>query len=199
MHPLRSGVAKFREIIREENLKKYEHLNDTVKYKLSRIESLNVYFDVKMDSNVCTDQGVVYSMKLGWNSRRTINWETSKKLIFGSLVCFSSDFFASECLIGIVCNRDSFELMHDGIFHVKFNYDPFDMANHHASFPCITKNYVMLETSAFFESYKHVLHALVSFEHAPESEFPFKENLVDCNNKTISRPNYLKNATIDFR
>ena len=57
----------------------------------------------------------------------------------------------------------------------------------------------MLETSAFFESYKHVLEALVSFERLGEKNFPFKENLIHCQNTIIPIPKYLANAFVDFR
>ena len=57
----------------------------------------------------------------------------------------------------------------------------------------------MLETTAFFESYKHVLDSLVSFQHLGETAFPFKKHIVDCDNQTIERPDYLKNACLDMR
>ncbi|CAF0839837.1 unnamed protein product [Brachionus calyciflorus] len=199
LQPLRLGIGKFQEIIRDANLRRNEKLNEHVRFKLSRIESLNVYFDVKMTNNMCTDHGVVYTMKLDWASRRRTNWETSKKLIFGSLVCLSSDYFNRECIIGTICNRDSDALINQGIIQIKFNYDVAEMLNSQFNLPSPTKQYTMLETTAFFESYKHVLHALISFGQSPESDFPFKEILIDAKNSKITRPDYLKNAMIDFR
>ena len=68
-----------------------------------------------------------------------------------------------------------------------------------SSLPVSNKNYVMLETTAFFESYKHVLHALVSFELENEQNFPFKEQIIYGNTQVMEIPNYLKQAQIDFR
>ena len=57
----------------------------------------------------------------------------------------------------------------------------------------------MLEPSAFFESYKHVLKALVAFKHDGEENFPFRENLVLCQNKSMPVPKYLSNVDFDLR
>lgn len=199
LQPLRFGIGKFRGIIRDNRIYNNQKLNDEIRYKLSRIESLNVYFDVKMINNICTDHGVVYTIQLDGSSRTKINWEFSKRLIFGSLICLSSDFYSKECIIGTVCNRDSDTLINQGLIQIKFNIDINELINGRFNFPVLSRTYVMLETTAFFESYKHVLHALVSFGLSSELEFPFRENIVDARNSRIPRPDYLKNATIDFR
>ena len=56
----------------------------------------------------------------------------------------------------------------------------------------------MLETSAFFEAYRHVLDALISFERQNELDFPFRENLIECKNTQIGPAKYLASATLDF-
>jgi hypothetical protein len=94
-----------------------------------------------------------------------------------------------------VCERDP-KLLKTGKIFIKFEYDPLNKSN---NTPVKHKNYIMLEATAFFESYRHVLEALVSFKLSPESEFPFKEHLVYGQNKQIDFPNYLKNACFDFR
>jgi hypothetical protein len=55
----------------------------------------------------------------------------------------------------------------------------------------------MLETSAYFEAYRHVLNALSQL-YDRESEFPFKKHIVDCVNESMSPPDYLFNGYIDF-
>lgn len=201
IQPLRQGVTNFRKIIQDSRSRmqnqKNGELSKEVLKKLKNIESLNVYFEVYMDSYSTLDEGIIHAMKLKDRSK-SINWENSKKLMFGSLVCFSSDFFAKDCLIGIICQRDTKKLEKEGTIYVKFNYD-FSGLSNISSLPEMNTSYVMLETSAYFESYKHVLEALVSFQRTDESEFPFKENLIDCQNVCIPSPKYLKQAYIDFR
>jgi hypothetical protein len=64
--------------------------------------------------------------------------------------------------------------------------------------PDLNKKFMMIETSTYFESYKHVLEALVSLKKYRDEEFPFKKHLVDCKNEQIERPRYLRNALMDF-
>jgi hypothetical protein len=185
--PLRLGVTEFRSIIEESK----QVLNNEICYKLERIDSLYVYFDVTLKSSIPCNEGIVYSMLLNFNKNsRKIRWENSKRLIHGSLVCLSSDYFRNECLIAIVCDR-SIDRNEKSVL-IKFDESV-------SSLPVSNKNYVMLETTAFFESYKHVLHALVSFELENEQNFPFKEQIIYGNTQVMEIPNYLKQAQIDFR
>jgi len=199
IQPLREGIRNFRTIIRESNVnvsnvKHSNELSKAIRQRLVKIESLNIFFDVTMESEILHNHGIVHALKM--NSKKEINWDISKKLMFGSLVCLSSDFFLTECLIGTVCERDP-KLLKTGNIYIKFEYDPLNQSNNNT--PATHKNYIMLEATAFFESYRHVLEALVSFKLSPESEFPFREHLVFGQNKQIDVPPYLKNACFDFR
>jgi hypothetical protein len=199
LQPLRNGVRDLREIVAEARFKnilndnKGELSKEVVK-KIKHIESLNVYFDIRMSACITSDFGIVYSMKLNTEKMKNINWEYSKRLIFGSLVCLSSDFFSKSCLVGVIAERDEKKLKNDGEIYIKF-----DQNNYVNNLPVLNESYIMLETSAFFEAYKHVLEALVSFQRNAENDFPFKENLVDCENQDIPMPKYLTNTSVDFR
>jgi hypothetical protein len=109
------------------------------------------------------------------DQKRTIDWEFSKKLIFGSMVCFSCDNFMNNCLVGIVCDRELEELKKN-IIGIRFNYNSIYQSNNEC-FPNTRKVYTMLETSAFFESYRHVLESLVSHRHLDAETFPFKKHI----------------------
>jgi hypothetical protein len=60
-----------------------------------------------------------------------------------------------------------------------------------------SQSYTLLETSAYFEAYRHVLNALSQFYNR-EDEFPFRAHIVDCKNGNMKPPNYLFNGYIDF-
>jgi len=135
-------------------------------------------------------------MKMKQEKGKPVSWEQSKKLMFGSLVILSSDFFMNECLIGVISERDDKNLK-NGIIQVRFEHDTTNLNK--INTPEFQKVYTMVETTAYFESYKHVLEALVSFKNYKDEEFPFKKNLVDCQNCIIEQPVYLKNVPFDFR
>ena len=171
---------------------------------------MSIYLDVEVDGNVTTDSGLVYALKLSM-SQRHISWEFSKRLIFGSLVCLSNDYFQRHILVGVICERDLNKLRDQGVIYVKFDEQPgIDMLvgavlNAGVQFGL---KYTMVETSAYFESYKHVLKALVAFGRDPAGEdaFPFREHIVYArNNHQQAKPAYLSSnlakspKIIDFR
>jgi hypothetical protein len=199
LSPLREGISSFRSIIREDKYKNtYTELSKEIKRKLKNIESLNVYFNVTLESTILTDDGSIYAMQLDLDDKsNVIKFENSKKLMFGSLICLSSDHFFQKCLIGVIGQRDP-EHLKKGLIFVRFNFDLISSIKKE-NLPKLNVSYTMIETTAYFESYKHVLEAFVSFKTSNHDEFPFKEHLIFCQNKTIDKPKYLKNACIDLR
>lgn len=192
MRPLREGISEFKEVIAK--YKKGSELTKEIIKKIKKIQFLNTYFNINCVKMETSQQGIVYVMQADKEKIKSINWEASKRLIYGSLVCFSSDFFLNECLVGIVSERDEKNLREKGSFNVKFDFE----IENEIRYPEFGKYYIMLETSAFFESYKHVLKAFKTFQREGEENFPFKENLVYCQNRNMPIPEYLKNACVDF-
>ena len=84
----------------------------------------------------------------------------------------------------------SIDKLKEGLIYIKFNFD-IHYSVESNSLPQSNKSYTMIETTAYFESYKYVLEALVWFNNSNHDEFPF--------NTKISKPKYLENAFIDFR
>ena len=106
LQSLRDGVHKLREIVREARLSKDQNqllLTKQVKSKISKIQS--VYFDCLLDGPLVTDRGIVYQVRLSTEKARTMNWDLSKKLLFGSLLCLSDDYFENTCLVATICDR----------------------------------------------------------------------------------------------
>ena len=54
----------------------------------------------------------------------------------------------------------------------------------------VTERFLMVETSAYFEAYRHVLLAL---QDSTEADIPFAENIVGCN-RQVEPPQYLRTA-----
>lgn len=199
MCPLREGILCFREMIKQMKQKSNQQSGEIDISKLvkpRRIDSLNVYANVRVESSFLSDNGIVYMIKLDEKSTRSINWQNSKRLMYGSLVCLSSDYFADECMTGTVCMRDPDMLKREGVLVVKFD---FEWANENIDrLPRFDCSYTMLENSAYFESYKHVLKALQAFGHDGPDKFPFFDEILFLDSNTV-QPVYLRNQEADFR
>uniref|UniRef100_A0AC34F2L1 NF-X1-type domain-containing protein n=1 Tax=Panagrolaimus sp. ES5 TaxID=591445 RepID=A0AC34F2L1_9BILA len=117
-------------------------------------------------------------------SKQVIN---NKIMKYKSLVCISSDNFKKDCLFAIVMDRDE-KYVKEGKVGLKFEGNKFEID--------INQEYSMVESSAFFEAYRHVLTTLQGFN--PEKPIPFSKYFVQLNTQT-QRPAYLKNENcFDF-
>jgi hypothetical protein len=112
-------------------------------------------------------------------SRANIDWEKTKRLLTGSLLCISKDGFRT-LLWATVEKRDLMALKNQTI-EIRFprGYEPeFTMES----------TYVMAESSAaYFEAYRHVLEAL---KRVGEAELPFQRYLLRLDND-LAPPAYL--------
>uniref|UniRef100_A0A914Y6H2 DNA2/NAM7 helicase helicase domain-containing protein n=1 Tax=Panagrolaimus superbus TaxID=310955 RepID=A0A914Y6H2_9BILA len=104
---------------------------------------------------------------------------------YQSLICLSSDNFKKDFLFATVIDRDEKHIK-EGKVGLKFEGNMFEIN--------INVEYSMIESSAFFEAYRHVLTTLQGFN--PEYPIPFSKYFVKVNTKTET-PAYLKNQN-DF-
>ena len=82
LRPLRQGVHELKRIVSTTESGELNLSRESV-HRIKQIESLNAYFDVRMRSCATTDLGVCYSMKLSRELMDSVNWEQSKRFIFG--------------------------------------------------------------------------------------------------------------------
>ncbi|KAK3754820.1 hypothetical protein QZH41_002135 [Actinostola sp. cb2023] len=130
-----------------------------------------VYRDVKILNPVCNQNGGVYRVHINLNQGhlKHVKWEKSKRLKYGALVCLSNDFF-NTLYFGAVENRDPTQLKY-GELEIRFeNYD-FDTMR---EFIREKYSFQMIESEAYFESYRHNLSAL---QQINEENLPFKEHI----------------------
>ena len=85
-------------------------------------------------------RGVTHQIQFSLERLRGVHWENSNRLIFGSLVCFSSDNFSS-LLFATIANREP-KSLEDGRIDVAF-YNP--------SSEMLNQTYTMVESSTYFE------------------------------------------------
>ncbi len=194
----------------ESNYQNAEHYLD-VQFRLLKedfvgplregIESLNdarpdvtVYQKVRILEPVCLFSGIGFHIQFNPAASRMerAQWEHSRKLIYGSLLCLSNDNF-KNILFASVVNRDSTELK-SGVLTVKFEGEN----SHRSAFDTSPKQeYVMIESSAYYEAYRHVLEGL---RQIIPDQMPFQPYIVGGCPSKIPPPLYLnQNAEFDFR
>lgn len=114
----------------------------------------------------------------------------AKKLMFGSLLCFSSSTKFDDLIIAIVSNRDV-EMLNLGFVSMRrFNRVPCET---NKNFPVrsqiqieivrsynvtqlFDRDFIMFESEVYFESYRHVHHVLKSFT---DETFPLRQYIIN--------------------
>ncbi|MGH0131754.1 UNVERIFIED_CONTAM: hypothetical protein FKN15_048582 [Acipenser sinensis] len=175
VRPLREGI---REIL-QTYLSPAEGPEGNLRKK--RFDDIRVYFDTRLLTPTCTHSGTAYKVHFDTRPLKFVRWENSKRLIYGSLVCLSRDNFETF-LFATVADRDPAELK-KGIVLLTFTQESRPaLAEVQASHA-----FLMVETTAYFEAYRHVLEGLQEEE---EEDLPFQRYIVQCQ-KDVAEPAYL--------
>lgn len=162
--PLRDGIHQ---------LKKSSALEPNHDYKLKRANEIHVYHDVTIQFPVCGRKSRLYKIRFDSSHQKVarVNWDRTKRLKYGTLLCLSADDF-NTLVFATVENPDSKELK-EGLLEVRFENISSEEVNQFLEEKQI---FVMIESPAYFESYRHVLEALKEIN----SEFPFQKHIVEC-------------------
>ena len=83
-----------------------------------RNQNLRVYRNVEIVDTVCTNSGIVFGVRFDVRPLRRVNWENSKRLIFGAFLCLSKDNFRT--LVFATITERKAELLKDGFLQVRF-------------------------------------------------------------------------------
>ena len=163
--PLRDGIKQ---------LTKDKDLLEPTKSNTRRANDVSVYHGVRVLYPVCNRKGRVFKIKFNQSHSkvRRVKWERSKRLKFGSLLCLSSDDF-NTLVFASVENRDP-EGLSDGQLEVRFENTEAAEVNR---FIQSKETFVMVESDAYFESYRHVLEGL---QEINPGEFAFQRYIVEC-------------------
>ncbi|XP_033009836.1 LOW QUALITY PROTEIN: NFX1-type zinc finger-containing protein 1 [Lacerta agilis] len=170
VRPLREGILQF-----------LQSLEDAGPGR-RRFDDIRVYLNARVLAPLCSRTGIDY--KVHFDSKRlgAIRWENSKRLLYGSLVCLSKDNFETF-LFATVSDREPHELR-KGFVHLSFAaHSQALLANVQPS-----DSFVMVETTAYFEAYRHVLQGL---QELREEDVPFQRYIVHCEAQ-VREPAYLR-------
>ena len=175
IRPLRNGIHEYLKLLQEGT-------------HARRLQDLRLYHDVRVLAPVCNHNGLSYRLRFDTTPMKKVRWESSRRLIFGSLVCLSKDDFQTM-LFATVVNRNV-KALSEGEIEVQFEHNAEAVSNISPD-----ESFLMAETTAFFEAYRHVLNSLKDVD---EDSFPFKDYIVDCR-KDTHLPKYLhENSEIDL-
>ncbi|NXC85444.1 ZNFX1 protein, partial [Cercotrichas coryphoeus] len=169
VRPLREGIMEILENLQDRNLRK------------KKFDDVRIYFDARIIAPHCTPNGISYKVEFDTKPLRFVQWQNSKRLLYGSLVCMSQDHFETF-LFATVANRDAEELV-NGIVELCFDAE---------SQPLLagvqpSDSFLMVETTAYFEAYRHVLEGLQKMR---EEDIPFQKYIVECDTQ-VKEPAYL--------
>ena len=157
VRPLRKGIAQY---------------CDTGKSR--GISDIRVYNNARILSPVCLFSGMGFDIKFDVSNLQNVNWEHSRRLIFGSMLCLSKDSFEKNVIFATVVKRDP-SLLKEGKITIKFEGDsnPFAIDSN--------TTFKMVESTAYFEAYRYILERLQTLSEAPDT-MPMKSYIVDCVN-----------------
>ena len=145
-----------------------------------------VYEKVNVLYPVCLVSGVGFQIRFDVSKFKKLNWEHSKRLIFGSLLCLSSDDFNQRILFASVAKREA-SLLGDGLLLIKFEGD----TNGFAIDP--EESFMMVESTAYFEAYRHVLESLQELSKSADAALmTMKKYIVDCQLQGVNTPSFLR-------
>ncbi|XP_057306393.1 NFX1-type zinc finger-containing protein 1-like isoform X2 [Hydractinia symbiolongicarpus] len=146
-----------------------------------RKHALKVYTGIKVLYTNCTNQGLTYHIAFDTTYTKGIPWKHSKRLIYGSLLCFSKDNFQTM-IFATVANRDA-EGLANGELDIRF-------IERQSSYDYVKdgEQMSMVESASYFEAYKHVLKAL---KEIPSDAVPMSCYIVECKSN-VEIPMYLK-------
>ena len=150
-------------------------------------QNIRIYKDVQILCPRCFREGIGYVVRFNTKELGQVDWELSKRLLYGSLVCLSSDDFETV-MFATVIDR-TVDSLKEGEIHLRFQE-----TQEYGLLLEPGKVFVMIETEAYFEAYRHVLKGLQNIE---ADDLPFQRYIVHCDTEVKPVP-YLKGRNFDF-
>ena len=145
-------------------------------------QDVRIYERVRVLNPVCLFTGIGFQIQFDISRLRRVNWEYSRRLIFGSLLCLSTDNFEHSMMFATVVKRDV-SLLEKGCLIVKFEGD----TNGFQINP--DQVFTMVESTAYFEAYRHILNKLKEISKLSD-EIPFKPYIIGAEMSAVQAPSY---------
>uniref|UniRef100_A0A8C2WIA0 Zinc finger NFX1-type containing 1 n=1 Tax=Cyclopterus lumpus TaxID=8103 RepID=A0A8C2WIA0_CYCLU len=179
VRPLREGIQQ---LVRQMDKAGGSDEGGDNALKRKKFDDIRVYFDTKLVVPKCTSAGIAYIVQFDIQPLKFVHWQSSKRLIYGSLVCLSCDHFETF-LFATVSDRDP-KTLEQGLVQIAFTEESRSKL---ATFEN-DQLFLMIETTAYFEAYRYVLEGL---KEQKEDNLPFQRYIVECN-PDVQPPAYLQ-------
>jgi len=144
-------------------------------------KDLHVYTGMKV-IGLLAAPGVVYRVELQKSQTRRINWDKTRQLMYGNLLCFSDDNFQTV-MWATIWRRDPDLLREKGHLDIKLPFEPYDDRMEPGKTFCCIEN-----TTTYFEAVRHVLIAL---QNMRPTDVPFQSILLSPQPDSLP-PGFLK-------
>ena len=152
--PLREGISQY--------------MNITDKIRIKKVNNVRIYHKVYFLSHKIVKDRLGLIVCFDPDKRlKNLNWEHSKRFLFGSLLLFSRDNFAN-IILATVMDRGVADLK-NGKIMVRLSKDS-DVSD-----DLFSDEFVMAESQVYFEPYYHVLKALQNMRH---KTFPMEKYII---------------------
>ncbi|KAJ6649215.1 NFX1-type zinc finger-containing protein 1 [Pseudolycoriella hygida] len=181
MVPLRESVKHYFASLNTKDHKEHRPAPGTIR----------IYKDVELHNVHSNVDVTLFTMKFSTFNLKRVKWETSKRLLTGSLLLLTSDNF-KKIFFATVGQRDDKKLP-QGLIDIVWEGDrPLTYEN---------VKFLMIESEVYFESYRHTLKALqIMAETAPPyyvqprlQAYKMSKYIVDVTKDPIPPPDYLRN------
>ncbi|KAI1733344.1 AAA domain-containing protein [Ditylenchus destructor] len=169
IRPLREGIQEYRQQILAQQRSTHS--------KSGKKPDLYVYRDVQVFETELHKQTGQLLNYLQLKTHKNMRW--NKKLIYGSLVCLSSDDFNRNLIFGVVHDRNEKMLLNGQVGLILENHGQLDTS----------ARYCMAESPAYFEAYRHVMSNMQKIR----IPIPFARYLVHAQTET-EMPEYIRNC-----
>ncbi|XP_054748296.2 NFX1-type zinc finger-containing protein 1-like isoform X1 [Lytechinus pictus] len=146
-----------------------------------RFQDIRLYYDVTLDEPLYSQSGVTFRIHFDETKLKGVRWQSSKRLIYGSLVILSPDDFKT-LVFGTVANRKPDDLA-KGFIEIKLERDK-EIAEIFTE-----KTFIMAESSAYFEAYRHVLSRI---QDVTEQSLPLTDYIISAS-PMVHAPAYIRN------
>ncbi|XP_028391654.1 NFX1-type zinc finger-containing protein 1-like [Dendronephthya gigantea] len=145
-------------------------------------QSIHVYKNARVVGRILDTRsgGLLHSVQFDVTRMRRVNWKNSKRFKYGSLYCLIDNNNRS-CMHFVTITERNYEELAKGFINVKF----FDEKLGDGI--SAEQQFLMIESPAYFESYRHVLKGLQDFN---KDSLPFQRYLVECASQ-VKPPVYL--------
>ncbi|NXS11506.1 ZNFX1 protein, partial [Neodrepanis coruscans] len=173
IRPLRDGIKELLQSFEDRGLRQ------------KKFDDIRIYFDTRIIAPRCTSTGIAHKVQFDVRPLKFVQWQNSKRLLYGSLVCMSKDHFET-LFFATVSNRDAEELA-KGNVELCFDAESQELLAQVQ----ISDSFLMVETAAYFEAYRHVLEGLQEMQ---EEDIPFQKYIVGCDAQ-VKEPAYLTEDT----